>query len=137
MSASVVVEFKTLGRVLHGVRVSSVVVEACDRRGGIQVQLPGHAVQVGQSQVNAAHRDHAGFKKVHVPVIVTGDLGRTGRKRTRLKGFTCISESIKQDRTEFCWNFTAVLRSLPAVAQFQIFRATCHKVCTVTHIPIT
>lgn len=68
-------------------RVSSVVVEACDRRGSVQVQLPGHTVQVGQSQVNAAHRDHAGFKKVHVAVIITWDLSGKGRKRARLKGF--------------------------------------------------
>lgn len=67
-------------RVLHSVGVSSVVVESCDCRRSIQVQLPCHAVQVGQPQVNAAHRDHTGFKQVDVTVIITGDLNGTQRE---------------------------------------------------------
>ena len=56
-------------------RVSSVEVEACDGGRGVHVQFAGHAVQSGKSQVDAAHRQHAGLKQVHVPILVTGHLG--------------------------------------------------------------
>lgn len=62
---------------LHSVGVSSVEVEACDGGGRIQVQLAGHAVQVGQPQVHAAHRQHAGLEQVHVAKVVAGNLKDT------------------------------------------------------------
>ena len=51
-------------------------VEACDGGRGVHIQLAGHAVQGGQTQVDAAHGQHAGLEQVHVPVLVTGNLGR-------------------------------------------------------------
>ena len=61
---------------LHSVRVSSVEVETRDGGRGVHVQFAGHAVQGGQPQVDAAHGQHAGLEQVHVPVLVTGHLGR-------------------------------------------------------------
>lgn len=49
-------------------------VEACDCRSSIDAELLGHTVKVGQSEVNAAHRQHTGLKQVDVPVVVTGNL---------------------------------------------------------------
>lgn len=66
--------------VLHSVRISSVEVEARDRRRRIDVQFPGHPVQVGQLQVDATHGQHAGFEQVDVAVIVTGNLTETWRE---------------------------------------------------------
>lgn len=68
--------------VLHSVRISSVEVEARDRRRCINVQFPAHPVQVGQLQVDAAHGQHAGFEQVDVAVIVTGNLTETWREVT-------------------------------------------------------
>lgn len=59
---------------LHRMRVSSVEVEARDCRSSVDAELLGHAVQVGQSEVNTAHRQHGGLKQVDVPVVVTGNL---------------------------------------------------------------
>lgn len=63
--------------VLHSVRISSVEVKACDGGRSVHVQFPGHSVQVGQLQVDAAHGQHAGFEQVDVAVIVTGNLMET------------------------------------------------------------
>lgn len=49
-------------------------VEACHRRGSIDAELLGHAVQVGQSEVSTAHRQHTGLKQVDIPIVVTGNL---------------------------------------------------------------
>lgn len=49
-------------------------VEARDRGSSIDGELLGHAVQVGQSEVSTAHRQHTGLKQVDVPVVVTGNL---------------------------------------------------------------
>lgn len=59
-------------------RVSSMEVEARDCRSGIDAELLGHTVQVGQSEVNTAHRQHGGLKQVDVPVVVTGNLKAEG-----------------------------------------------------------
>lgn len=58
-------------------RVSSVEVEARDRRSSIDAELLGHAVQVGQPEVDTAHRQHGGLEQVDVPKVVTGNL-KTG-----------------------------------------------------------
>lgn len=55
-------------------RVSSVEVKACDCRGSIDAELLGHTVQIGQSEVDTAHRQHGGLEQVDVPVVVTGNL---------------------------------------------------------------
>lgn len=60
--------------VLHSVRISSVEVEARDGGRRVDVQFPGHPVQVGQLQVDAADGQHAWFEEVDVAVIVTGNL---------------------------------------------------------------
>lgn len=57
------------------------VVEARDCRCSIEVQLSGHTVQVGQSHMNTAHRDHTGFKEVDVTVIVTRNLKGTHKEK--------------------------------------------------------
>lgn len=49
-------------------------VKARDCRSSINAELLGHTVQVGQSEVNTAHRQHGGLKQVDVPVVVTGNL---------------------------------------------------------------
>lgn len=49
-------------------------IEARHRRGSIHAELLGHAVQVGQSEVNTAHRKHTGLEQVDVPIVVTGNL---------------------------------------------------------------
>lgn len=58
-------------------RISSVEVEACDGGRRVDVQFPGHPVQVWQLQVNAAHGQHAGFEQVDVAVIIAGNLTET------------------------------------------------------------
>lgn len=63
--------------ILHSVRVSSMEVETCDCRRCINVQFPGHAVQVGQPDMNTAHRQHTGFKQVDITVVITWDLRKT------------------------------------------------------------
>lgn len=54
-------------------------VEARDRRSGVDAELLGHAVQVGQSEVDTAHRQHGGLEQVDVPVVVPGNLEAEGR----------------------------------------------------------
>lgn len=49
-------------------------VKACHRRGSIDAELLGHAVQVGQSEVSTAHRQHTGLEQVDVPIVVAGNL---------------------------------------------------------------
>lgn len=49
-------------------------VEARDCRSSINAELFGHTVQVGQSEVNTAHRQHTGLKQVDVSEVVTGNL---------------------------------------------------------------
>lgn len=66
-----------LSVVLHSVWVSSMEVKACNRGGGVEAQLPGHTVQVGQLEVNTAHRQHTGLKEVDITVVVTGNLKET------------------------------------------------------------
>lgn len=55
-------------------------VEARDGRSSIDAELLGHAVQVGQSDVNTAHRKHTGLKQVDVPKVVTGNLKESGEQ---------------------------------------------------------
>lgn len=71
---------------LHGVRISSVEVEACNSGRRVDVQFPGHPVQVGQLQVDAAHGQHAGFEQVDIAVIVTGNL----REKKGLRMSDCV-----------------------------------------------
>lgn len=49
-------------------------VKARDCRSSINAELLGHTMQVGQSEMNTAHRQHGGLKQVDVPVVVTGNL---------------------------------------------------------------
>lgn len=63
--------------ILHSVRVSSMEVETCDCRRCVNVQFPGHTVQVGQPDMNTAHRQHTGFKQVDITVVITWDLRKT------------------------------------------------------------
>lgn len=49
-------------------------VEACHCRGSIDAELLGYAVQVGQSEVSTAHRQHTGLEQVDIPIVVTGNL---------------------------------------------------------------
>jgi len=58
------------------------VVKACDCRCSVKVEFLGNAVQIGQPDVNTAHRYHAGFKQVDVTVFVTRDLRRTDNRRS-------------------------------------------------------
>lgn len=51
-------------------------VEAGDGLRAVNVQLAGHAVQVGQVQLDAANGHHAGQEEVHVPKLVPGHLRR-------------------------------------------------------------
>ena len=63
-------------------------VEARDGRSGVHVQLPGHAVQVGQPEVDTAHRQHAGLKQVDVTVVVPGNLKGADRDDMHTFDFT-------------------------------------------------
>ena len=60
----------------HGMAVAFMEIEAGDGLRAVDVQLPGHAVQVGQVQLDAADRHHAGQEEVHVPKLVPGHLWR-------------------------------------------------------------
>lgn len=51
-------------------------VEASDGRDTVDVQLAGHALQIGQMQLDAANRHHAGPEEVHVPELIPGHLGK-------------------------------------------------------------
>lgn len=51
-------------------------IEARNSLGTVDVQLSGHAVQVGQVQLDAADGHHAGQEEVHVAEFVPGDLRR-------------------------------------------------------------
>ena len=55
-------------------------IEARNSLGTVNVQLSGHAVQVGQVQLDAADRHHAGQEEVHVPKFVPGDLRRVAHR---------------------------------------------------------
>lgn len=62
-------------------------VKACNCGGGVEVQLPGHAVQVGQLEVNTAHRQHTGLKEVDITVVITGNLKETEKTCKKKKRF--------------------------------------------------
>lgn len=53
-------------------------IEAGDGLDTVNVQLAGHAVQVGQVELDAANGHHAGQEEVHVPKLIPGDLQREG-----------------------------------------------------------
>lgn len=67
------------------------VVKPCNGRYGVEVKLPGHAVQVGQPEMKAAHRQHARFEQVDVPVLVPRNLRRTDESLTFLIHFTRVN----------------------------------------------
>lgn len=69
----------------HRMAVAFVEIEAGDGLRAVDVQLPGHAVQVGQVQLDAAHGHHAGQEQVHVPKLVPGHLRRQAPRSSQLQ----------------------------------------------------
>lgn len=55
-------------------------IEAGDGLDAVDVQLAGHAVQVGQVELDTADGHHAGQEEVHVPELIPGHL-RGGAER--------------------------------------------------------
>lgn len=106
--------------VLHSVWISSVEVKAGDRRRRIDVQFPGHPVQVGQPQVDAAHGQHAGLEQVDVAVIVAGNLTETGRKVAAISSPQTSHHKGERERKKVS------RRTLPSTAMGGWYSSVCH-----------
>lgn len=55
-------------------RVAFMEIEAGNGLDTVDVQLTGHALQVGQIQLDTADGHHAGQEEVHIPKFIPGDL---------------------------------------------------------------